>query len=68
MENARQAGVFPQAGGISHASHDSVEKSPCIRGIRDGFRQPPRIFLIGAGGGDHLGTAESRSMWAVFEY
>ena len=68
MENVRQTDAFRQSGGINCAWLDFVEKSPHIRGIRDVFRQTPRILLMGAGDGDHLGTAESRSMWAVFEY
>ena len=65
MEKAQHADIFPQIGGESRATHDSVEKSPPIRGIRDGFRQTPRILLVRAGDGDHLRTTESRSMWAV---
>ena len=68
MENARQTGTFPQSSGINCTWLDFVEKSPHIRGIRDVFRQTPRILLMGAGDGDHLGTAENRSMRAVFEY
>jgi len=62
VENTRQTGTFPQLGGIHCARLDSVEKSPHSRGIRDGFRQTPRILLMSAGDGDHSGTAESRSM------
>ena len=59
--------LFPQSRGLSVPAYASRGKNAHIRGIKHGICRPPRIMLIRAGDGDHLGTAESRSMWAVFE-
>ena len=62
VENSPPLRLFPQSRGLNVPLYASRGKSPHIRGIRDSFRQTPRILLMGAGDGDHSGTAESRSM------
>ena len=66
--NSAPLRLFPQSCGLNVPRSASRGKNAHIRGIKDGICRTPRILLFRAGDGDHLGTAESRSSWAVFEF
>ena len=68
MENSARLCFFPQGRGLNVPPDATRGKNAHIRGIKDGICRTPRILLFRAGDGDHLRTARSRSMWAVFEY